>query len=127
MKIRRFTLEEARSILPRVRALMDQAQAARLAILEMEPNLWPALAKAAGNGHGVHAGRVLDHYQGLQKSVKGILALGVVVKDLDNGLVDFLSSHDGQDIFLCWKQGEEDIRFWHHLHTGFSGRRPIEE
>ena len=126
-RARLFTLEEARQALPRVRALMDQAQAAREAILSIQPGLWPAMAKAAGNGHGVETGEVLDHYQALQKSVKSILSMGVVVKDLDQGLVDFLSERDGRQVFLCWKQGEDDIEFWHDIDSGFAGRKPVED
>lgn len=127
MNLPYFTLAEARAALPRVRALMDQAQAARQAILRIEPDLWPILSRSAGNGHSVDAGRVLQHYRGLQEAVKAILKMGVLVKDLDSGLVDFLSLRDGREVFLCWRMGEADIRYWHELDAGFAGRQPVDE
>lgn len=51
--------------------------------------------------------------------------MGCVVKDLDLGLVDFLSYHDGREVFLCWKLGEKTISHWHETNDGFLGRKPI--
>lgn len=127
MDLSLFTLDQARALLPRVRALMDQAQAARRSIIEQEPELWPVLAKAVGNGHSAKAGQVVEHYDALRRAVRAILELGVQLKDLEMGLVDFLSIHKGREVFLCWRQGEDDIRFWHDLDSGFAGRRPIED
>jgi hypothetical protein len=52
---------------------------------------------------------------------------GVLVKDLDIGLIDFPSLLDGEEIYLCWKLGEEHIAFWHRLDEGFAGRKPLDE
>jgi len=49
----------------------------------------------------------------------------IVLRDLDRGLVDFPSLRDGEEVLLCWRLGEEEIGFWHSLHEGFSGRRPL--
>ncbi len=50
---------------------------------------------------------------------------GCLLKDLDQGLVDFVHHHEGQDVFLCWKEGEKDIRFWHEVEEGYGERKPI--
>lgn len=63
----------------------------------------------------------------LETSVKGIMALGIYVKDLDTGIVDFLGQRDGHEVYLCWRLGEDDIRFWHEPETGFAGRKPIDD
>ena len=52
--------------------------------------------------------------------------LAIVVKDVDQGLVDFLGKRNGRDIYLCWQYGEDDIDYWHDLNTGFAGRHPID-
>ena len=52
-------------------------------------------------------------------------AAGVLVKDLDRGLLDFPSRREGRDILLCWHVGEEEIRYWHGIDEGFAGRKPI--
>jgi hypothetical protein len=60
--------------------------------------------------------------------VRAVAEMGVLVKGLDEGLIDFPSVRRGRDIYLCWKLGEGDrIRWWHEVDTGFAGRRPIRE
>lgn len=63
----------------------------------------------------------------LVEIVNRIQETGVLVKDLDIGLVDFPSLVDGEEIYLCWKLGEDHITFWHGTDEGFSGRKPIDE
>jgi hypothetical protein len=126
MHARHFTLTEARALLPKVKELMHAAQMARSEILRLRPEIWPVLRSAALNGGSREAGEVLVQFQKLEAGVKGILALGVVVKDVDAGLVDFLGTRAERDIYLCWRYGEDDIRYWHELDTGFAGRQPID-
>ncbi|MBI4150434.1 DUF2203 domain-containing protein [Candidatus Woesearchaeota archaeon] len=59
------------------------------------------------------------------KHLEKLEGMGCVVKDLDLGLLDFLAYHDGREVFLCWKLGENEIKHWHELNSGFSGRKPI--
>lgn len=66
--------------------------------------------------------------QEIRALVRSIGAMGVEVKDLDVGLIDFPSLHRGRPIYLCWKLGEGDrIAWWHEPQTGYAGRRPIKE
>ena len=59
--------------------------------------------------------------------VRGLEALGIAVRDVGRGLVDFRSVLDGErEVWLCWRLGEPEIRFYHELEAGFAGRRPIE-
>ena len=51
--------------------------------------------------------------------------LGVVVKDLDRGLVDFPALHNGEEVLLCWQVGEDEVAFWHGVDEGFAGRKPL--
>ena len=51
---------------------------------------------------------------------------GVVVKSLDQGLLDFPSRHFDEEVWLCWKEGETEIKFWHEKESGFNGRKPVE-
>ena len=51
--------------------------------------------------------------------------MGVLVKDLDTGLVDFPGQRAGQDILLCWQLGEDEVAFWHGLEDGYAGRQPL--
>jgi hypothetical protein len=63
----------------------------------------------------------------LVEIVNRIQEIGVLVKDLDVGLIDFPSLLEGEEIYLCWKLGEARIAFWHGTDEGFTGRKPIDE
>jgi len=58
--------------------------------------------------------------------VERLEELGVVVKDLDLGLLDFPAEHDGGEVLLCWHVGEDSVSFWHGLDEGYAGRKPID-
>jgi hypothetical protein len=61
----------------------------------------------------------------LEELVDELSNVGVELKDYEQGLVDFVGRHDGRDVYLCWKLGEERITHWHELNTGFAGRKPV--
>ena len=78
--------------------------------------------------------RALDHKSQrdtaalrLREAIEGVQETGCLIKDLDIGLIDFLTRYHGQDVCLCWKLGEDHIRFWHGMEEGFRGRKPIDE
>lgn len=64
--------------------------------------------------------------ESLKAAVATIHSTGCVVKDLDTGLLDFPAIVDNQEVFLCWRLGEERIRFWHRQDEGFAGRKPLD-
>jgi hypothetical protein len=60
--------------------------------------------------------------------IKSIATYGIQIKNLDSGLIDFPHlRNNGEEVYLCWRLGEEDIRFWHRIPDGFQGRKNIEE
>ncbi len=63
----------------------------------------------------------------IKNEVAQMQALGIEVKDLKNGLVDFLHDNDGEVVFLCWRHGEKQVQYWHPIESGFANRRRIEE
>jgi len=63
----------------------------------------------------------------LREVFERIEQMGVLVKDLDIGLIDFLTLYQGREVCLCWKLGEERIRFWHGTDEGFAGRKLIDD
>lgn len=113
-------------MLPEVKERMARVQSARKELMRMRPDLWPMLQKAAMNGGNREASEAFQHFQELERNVKAILALGVIVKDVDSGLVDFTGMRSGREIYLCWRYGEEEIAYWHDLHTGLAGRQPLD-
>lgn len=65
-------------------------------------------------------------HETVEAALERIQSTGCVVKDLDVGLLDFPSRIDNQDVYLCWKLGEDRIRFYHRQDEGFAGRKPID-
>ncbi len=131
---RHFTLTEAERMLPEVdRALRDALfHRAQYQAAEQELNATMERIRMAGGSRvnptpilAMRAGR--DASAGKLRDVFGkIEQMGVLVKDLDIGLIDFLAHYQGREVCLCWKLGEEHIRFWHGTDEGFAGRKPID-
>jgi hypothetical protein len=127
MRPRTYTLAEARALLPQVKALMAQAQAARKQLVAHQPALWAVLRSAATNGGNAEASAALPAFNLLEVGLKGILNLGILIQDVDAGLVDFVGMRDGKQVYLCWQYGEDNIEFWHEMDAGFAGRHPIDD
>jgi hypothetical protein len=124
---RYFTLEQANKTLEEIRPMMEEIQSIRQAILENQPEAWPAVEQAAGNG-GSHAASLLAlDFGRLDDLVHEIMDTGALIKDLDTGLVDFPALRKGQEVYLCWQFGEARIDYWHEIEAGFAGRQPIEK
>ncbi len=132
---RRFTLDSARRILPEVRARLEEAVRARQ---EMEA-VRQAMAAFSERAH-LLGGVSLDAdaaarwgsglrqaAASLQAALQDLQALGVLVKDLETGLVDFPTLYRGREVLLCWRLGEPGIAWWHGVEEGFRGRRPVDE
>lgn len=122
---RLFTLAEANALLPRLTALIEQLRAARDAIRAARADLLPVLEAAVGNGGSRKAGDLLPHFRRMEEAVLTIQGLGIELRDIDSGLVDFPCQRGGRVVYLCWRYGEDTIRFWHDLDAGFAGRQPL--
>jgi len=126
MPVRFFTVEEANAALPRLNELLEQLMEARRAIIAARPELWPVLKKSIGNGGSKKAGELLPQFDRVQAAVAAIDAMGIVLKDPDSGLMDFLHRRaDGREVYLCWRYGEKEVAFWHELNAGLAGRRQL--
>ena len=69
-----------------------------------------------------------NEYDQFSELIQTFVDEGIFVKGFEEGLVDFPAVRkNGEEVFLCWKDGEDDISFWHTLNGGFRGRRPVEE
>jgi hypothetical protein len=122
---RLFNLEQANEVLQIVRPLVKQILEIRQAILAQQPEIWPVLEKAAGNGGNKIASKVEQEFERLDALVRRIEATGAILKDVNTGLVDFLSRHEGREVYLCWQYNEDRVTYWHDLDAGFAGRQPI--
>jgi hypothetical protein len=129
-----FTLAEAQTLLPVLEALLRRAQQSgtRAAELEVEFERLRQQIFLAGGRHidvGVTARRRAERDKALQETqdtLTEIDEIGVRVKDLEKGLLDFPCAMEGRTILLCWKLGEKEIGYWHSEEEGFAGRKPID-
>jgi hypothetical protein len=126
-----FSREEAEALLPQLSVVLRKIRQARRQLVAAEDELNALRIQAMGNGHHLHE-RVVQvqremttHIERLGSLVGQVQAIGCELKDPDMGLVDFLSLRNGQEVYLCWRLGEDRIRYWHYLHTGFAGRQPL--
>jgi hypothetical protein len=122
---RLFTPDEANAMLPILIPLIEGMLRARDELLALQPELQQALEKAIRNGNSRVSGKALEAMNSLKEIVAEIDALGIEVKDVNRGLVDFPSLRDGEVVYLCWFFGEQEVAYWHTTESGFAGRQPL--
>ena len=127
-----FTPDEANAALTELRPLIEEMVAAKRALDEAQERAEEVSTRISGNGGGLPPAELAEVHDlvsrratALARALEQIQSLGVVVKDLDSGLVDFPSVRDGEDVLLCWQLGEDEVAFWHRYEDGYAGRRPI--
>jgi hypothetical protein len=130
-----FTLDEAQALLPVLEALLKRAIESKQAAEEVETSL-SALAQRIyiAGGMRVDVGKVAklraevdSHTLRMRETVAEIDSIGVQVKDLDAGLLDFPFRLEDEIVLLCWRMGESAIEHWHTVEAGYKGRQPVDE
>jgi hypothetical protein len=135
MSDRTFTLDEAQSLLPILESLLRSAISGKRVMEEVEAEMQELTHRIFLNG-GTHvdvvatARRKAERVKAEQRAKDALAeidSIGVQVKDIDIGLLDFPCEVDGQIVLLCWKMGETSITHWHSPDEGFAGRKPIDD
>lgn len=130
-----FNLDEAQSLLPLLESLLKRAIEGKRGAQEVEERLTELGRRIyISGGMRVDVGAIAKqrgemeaHLQRVRESVSEIDSIGVQVKDLDTGLLDFPCKVDDQVVLLCWRMGESAIEHWHTIEDGFKGRKPVDE
>ena len=129
-----FTLKEAERTRAEVEPVLLEAMQAHRKMTELEQGL-SSLAERIMRSGGMlvsreRAGKLRTEHDELVEAVREALeriqATGCVVKDLDVGLLDFPARINNEEVYLCWRVGEDRIRFYHRQDEGFSGRKPLD-
>ncbi len=130
---RYFTPDEANQELLEIRPLVDELVAHRREQQRLEATRFELAAKIAGNGGGIDPNVLAEAEQAEQRErvevarcVNAIHGRGAIVKDVDEGLVDFPALRQGEEILLCWRLGEDEVAHWHGLEEGFAGRKQLD-
>lgn len=130
-----FTLDEAQSLLPVLEALLKRALAGKQAAEEVESSL-SELSRRIHLSGGMRVdiadvakkrAEMEAHLDRVRESISEIDSIGVQVKDLESGLLDFPFKLEDKVVLLCWRMGEPAIEHWHTVESGFNGRKPVDE
>ncbi len=128
-----FTVDEANRLLPTLEPLVRRLAELRQMLRDRQQILEEFRAAVGQSGGGMPGGRFAEARieaerltEELAEGIRHVEEWGCVVKDLDQGLVDFFSRRAGETVFLCWRLGETSIQYWHGLKEGFAGRKPLD-
>jgi hypothetical protein len=130
-----FTIDEAQSLLPVLESLLKRAIEGKHAAEEVESEL-SELSRRIYLSGGMRVdlpevarrrAEMESHLERVRESISEIDAIGVQVKDLDSGLLDFPFRLDEEIVLLCWRMGETAIEHWHTVDSGFQGRQPVDD
>lgn len=132
-KKKHYTLEEANAVLPKVKELAANIRGANEVRDEKQKEYARVMNAIAQNGGDFTERQLSQIMKTLARATRHLQKLmgelqtefQCEVKGLEPLLVDFYSIRDGREIYLCWKEGEEDISHWHDLDAGFAGRQPL--
>lgn len=127
--MRLFTLAEARALLPVLRPILLALQASHRMLHDARRDLSELTPEMRSNGSAKLARELEDVVTGAVEALRAGIArieeLGVELKDIQSGLVDFPAQREGRVVYLCWRVDEADIGYWHELDAGAAGRQPL--
>jgi hypothetical protein len=129
---RTFTLDEANALVTELRPVVERMVEHRRRLDAAQRRQAQLLTRIAGNGGDLQpsdlrevAAEMQAEADGIAECAERISNAGAQIKSLEEGLLDFPSTRDGDDILLCWKLGENEIRYYHGPDEGFAGRKPL--
>jgi hypothetical protein len=129
--VRHFTPDEANALIPMLIPLLEDLRQVNerrmLAVQEVQA----FEMRAQQNGHGENTNVFSPEYdlrkihEEMAERLRYLQELGVHLKDIENGIVDFPTRMGGRDVYLCWRLGEERVSHWHDMESGYAGRQPL--
>jgi len=122
-----FTANEANKVLPDVIKKFEYALAKNNEVTKLEQQIQKSLSAVNSFEEFVTLKQKLNStITKFYESIEILESTGVVVKSIEQGLLDFPSKRFDEEVWLCWKYGETEIKFWHEKDSGFMGRKPVE-
>ena len=121
-----FSVNDANEILPLVIKKFNYAKKAKAEVMKMEQQLTSEITPTTSlEEYTINKRKLNSSITKFYQSIEDLENTGVSLKGLDEGLLDFPAKRFDEEIWLCWKDGETEIKFWHEKDTGFMGRKPI--
>jgi len=121
-----YTPKEANETLIIIRPMVIEMMKISERVRARQPEYWQMMQKSAGNGGNPELSRLLPEFDRLDVLVHQVQDMGIEIKDLTTGLIDFFAIYEGREVYLCWKFDEEAVQYWHELNGGFQGRKFID-
>ena len=121
-----FTVEQANTILPKVKKRFDEILCCKNNVMDIQEELQNLSDSNSSFEKFIKKKQELNHaVTSLYNMIQELEDMGIMIKSVDEGLLDFPSIRDDEEIWLCWKFGENQVKFWHRKEEGFMGRKPI--
>jgi hypothetical protein len=127
MEERLFTVAEANSLIPRLRTILPEVGDEWTHVRELQPEIQKARENASFDGYSPFGVEYIQSVSHLMYLIHQIREMGVLLKDIDQGLCDFPYMRQGRVVYLCWRLGEDAIEYWHDIESGFAGREPLDK
>ena len=132
MNRRLFTLKEASDLIPWLEEKLKELALLYSRLKQSQLDYQDLSRRRNNNGHSSSdeeiesARKDVNKFSGeIESGMEAILQEGILVRHVESGLVDFPSTRDGREVYLCWLLGEKDIGFWHETNVGYSSRQPL--
>lgn len=125
MALKYFTVDEANRLLAEISPLMGRLLETRARVARQRQEMGDLLDDPRVDVGNAATSAMVQDFAQIEKLLAQIRAYGGEVKDLNGGLIDFLSLRNGREVYLCWRYGEPRIAYYHELTGGFNGRRPL--
>ncbi|HZA89203.1 MAG TPA: DUF2203 domain-containing protein [Solirubrobacterales bacterium] len=123
---RHYTVDEANALLPSVKPLLRRLRDAKDQLTDSA--LHEELSEAAPTNGGGEPGRqVGEAFLEVRRLLGTLEEAGIVVRDIDRGLIDFPAIREGNEVYLCWELGEDAVEHWHDLESGYRGRQQLDD
>ena len=121
-----FTVDKANTILPKVKKRFDEILCCKNNVMDIQEELQNLSDSNCGFEKFIKKKQELNHaVTALYNMIQELEDMGIMIKSVDEGLLDFPSIRYDEEIWLCWKFGETQVKFWHRKEEGFMGRKPI--
>lgn len=121
-----FTVDEANTILPKVKKRFDEILCCKNNVMDIQEELQNLSDSNCSFEKFIKKKQELNHaVTALYNMIQELEDMGIMIKSVDEGLLDFPSIRYDEEIWLCWKFGENQVKFWHRKEEGFMGRKPI--
>jgi hypothetical protein len=122
---RHYTVAEANAMLPTLEPVLMRLREAKDDLTDSEAH--EVLSEAAATNGGGEPGRqVGEAFLEVRRLLGTFEEAGIVVRDIDRGLIDFPAIRDGEEVYLCWELGEDAVAHWHDIESGYGGRQLLE-